>query len=167
MRILVYGAGVIGANLAADLTAGGKDVTLPARGAWADTLEEKGLVIDAVFLAADVLHYLTRDAVEALVRAMAERFPGALFVFDFVSEAGLSGGNAQVRMTDNATSLTFSLENAERELPAMSPRIARVVQKSYLEGYPVEGVRYSWLTRLYIKSKRNKFFIAHVEFKGK
>ncbi len=49
MRILVYGAGVIGANLAADLTAGGKDVTLLARGAWADTLEEKGLVIDAIF----------------------------------------------------------------------------------------------------------------------
>ena len=49
MRILVYGAGVIGANLAADLAAGDKDVTLLARGAWADTLEEKGLVIDPIF----------------------------------------------------------------------------------------------------------------------
>lgn len=45
MRILVYGAGVIGSNLAADLYAAGKDVTLLARGAWADTLEERGLVI--------------------------------------------------------------------------------------------------------------------------
>ena len=35
MRILVYGAGVIGANLAADLVASGRDVTLLARGAWA------------------------------------------------------------------------------------------------------------------------------------
>lgn len=45
MRILVYGAGVIGVNLAADLYSYGKDVTLLARGEWADTLERKGLVI--------------------------------------------------------------------------------------------------------------------------
>ena len=45
MRILVYGAGVIGCNLAADLYRNGKDVTLLARGKWADTIEEKGLRI--------------------------------------------------------------------------------------------------------------------------
>ncbi len=49
MRILVYGAGVIGANLAADLYASGRDVTLLARGRWAETLEQKGLVIDPIF----------------------------------------------------------------------------------------------------------------------
>ena len=49
MRILVYGAGVIGANLAADLVASGRDVTLLARGAWADTLAQNGLTIHPVF----------------------------------------------------------------------------------------------------------------------
>ncbi len=49
MRILVYGAGVIGANLAADLYASGRDITLLARGKWAETLEQKGLVIDPIF----------------------------------------------------------------------------------------------------------------------
>ena len=49
MRILVYGAGVIGANMAADLYASGRDVTLLARGQWAETLEQKGLVIDQIF----------------------------------------------------------------------------------------------------------------------
>ena len=49
MRILIIGAGVIGANLAADLYASGKDVTLLARGEWADTLEKNGLIIDPVF----------------------------------------------------------------------------------------------------------------------
>lgn len=49
MRILVYGAGVIGANLAAELYASGRDVTILARGAWAETLEQNGLVIDPIF----------------------------------------------------------------------------------------------------------------------
>ena len=34
MKILVYGAGVLGCNLARDLFRAGKDVTLLARGNW-------------------------------------------------------------------------------------------------------------------------------------
>lgn len=49
-RILVFGAGVIGSNLAADLFASGCDVTLLARGEWADCLEQKGLTIKSAFL---------------------------------------------------------------------------------------------------------------------
>ena len=49
MRILVIGAGVIGSYLAADLFASGRDVTILARGEWADTLEKNGLVIDPLF----------------------------------------------------------------------------------------------------------------------
>ena len=49
MRILVFGAGVIGSNLAADLFAAGRDVTILARGEWADTLEKNALIIDPIF----------------------------------------------------------------------------------------------------------------------
>ncbi len=55
-------------------------------------------------------------------------------------------------------------DSVEKELPAMSRKVSKVITKSYLEGYPVEGVRYSWLTKQYIRSKRDKFFVAHVEF---
>lgn len=130
---------------------------------WFDEIpfkEEKGVV----FLAAGVLHYLTDEAVKNLLRDMAERFPGGLFIFDFVSKKGLSSGNVQVRATDNSTKLTFSMENAEKEIPIFSDRIKNVQQKSYLEGYQVFGVKYNLITKAFIKSKKNKYFVAHVEF---
>lgn len=45
MKVLVYGAGVIGCLLTHNLCAAGNDVTLLARGQWADTLKENGLYI--------------------------------------------------------------------------------------------------------------------------
>lgn len=45
MKVLVYGAGVIGGYLAHVLCAAGQKVSLLARGAWRDTLEKDGLVI--------------------------------------------------------------------------------------------------------------------------
>ena len=45
MKILVYGAGVIGSYLAHALCAAGNDVSLLARGSWWETLERDGLTI--------------------------------------------------------------------------------------------------------------------------
>ncbi len=45
MRVLVYGAGVIGCYLTHVLCRAGNDVTLLARGAWEEVLEQDGLVI--------------------------------------------------------------------------------------------------------------------------
>ena len=49
MRILVYGAGVLGGNLADSLFCQGKDVTLLARGAWYEDIKESGLTIRHYF----------------------------------------------------------------------------------------------------------------------
>lgn len=51
MKILVYGAGVIGCYLAHVLCGAGHSVTVAARGEWAETMERDGLVIR---------HYLQR-----------------------------------------------------------------------------------------------------------
>lgn len=45
MRILVYGAGVLGGNLAHNLFRAKKDVTLLARGKWAETIRQNGLMV--------------------------------------------------------------------------------------------------------------------------
>ena len=40
MRILVYGAGVLGGNLACNLYRAKQDVTLLARGSWAQMIQK-------------------------------------------------------------------------------------------------------------------------------
>ena len=49
MKILVFGAGVLGCNLARNLFRAGKDVTLLARGQWADKIKRNGLRIKGKF----------------------------------------------------------------------------------------------------------------------
>lgn len=49
MRILVYGAGVLGGNLANNLFRAKKDVTLLARGKWAETIQQNGLIVQNKF----------------------------------------------------------------------------------------------------------------------
>ena len=50
MKILVYGAGVLGCNLAKDLFRAGKDVTLLARGKWAAEISQNGLRVKNILL---------------------------------------------------------------------------------------------------------------------
>ena len=49
MKILVFGAGVLGCNLARNLLRAGKNVTLLARGNWAEAIQKNGLRIKDKF----------------------------------------------------------------------------------------------------------------------
>ena len=49
MKFLVFGAGVLGCNLARNLFRAGKDVTLLARGKWAEEIQKNGLRIKDKF----------------------------------------------------------------------------------------------------------------------
>ncbi len=140
-------------NLAYDLTDHGWFEKIPYE-------PENGII----FIAAGVLHYFTLEAAKSLLADMALKFPGGRFAFDFISEKNMKDGNRKVRATGNDTQLLFALNNAE-EIYLWSDRVAAVSQRSYLEGYPVAGVRYNPITRLYIRSKRDKLFMARVDFK--
>ena len=52
MKILVYGAGMLGCNLARNLFRAGKDAALLAWGSWAEELQTNGLRIKIRFLPA-------------------------------------------------------------------------------------------------------------------
>ena len=49
MKVLVLGAGVLGCNLARNLFREGKEVTLLARGKWAEEIKRNGLRIKDKF----------------------------------------------------------------------------------------------------------------------
>lgn len=120
----------------------------------------------AIFIAGGVFHYFASKEVKRLVTDMAARFPGATLVFDTVSKKELKDGNGHVGNTDNDTRMAFCLDDAPQQLPAWSDCLVNTMQRSYLEGYPVEGVRYNPVTRLYIRSKRDKLFMVHTEFRA-
>lgn len=45
MKLLIYGAGVLGGNLASNLYQAKQNVTLLAWGKWAETIQKNGLVV--------------------------------------------------------------------------------------------------------------------------
>lgn len=49
MKLLIFGAGVLGCNLAKNFFRAGKDTTLLARGKWADEICQNGLRIKSIF----------------------------------------------------------------------------------------------------------------------
>jgi O-methyltransferase involved in polyketide biosynthesis len=100
---------------------------------WMDHVDgSKG----AIFFAAGVFYYFRKEDVRRLFITMAERFPGAVVVFDccnergarmmrktWLKEAGISGVEAY-----------FSLED-ENELKTWSDRFMEVSTRSYMRGY--------------------------------
>ncbi len=100
---------------------------------WMDRIDaSKG----AVFFAAGVFYYFRTEEVKQLFSVMAERFPGAVLVFDSCNERGAKLMRKtwlkEAGITD--VSAFFSLED-EKELQDWSSRFASVTAKSYMRGY--------------------------------
>jgi O-methyltransferase involved in polyketide biosynthesis len=106
----------------------------------------------AVFFAAGVFYYFRTEDIKKLFAAMAERFPGAVLVFDscnrrgakmmrktWLKEAGITDVNA-----------FFSLEDPD-EIRNWSGNFASVGSKSYMRGYRDiyndVGLFHKWMIR--------------------
>ena len=76
MKFLVFGAGVLGCNLANNLFRAGKDVTLLARGPWADEIRRNGLRIK---------NTLSRRTAVSPIPVAAELLPGDVYDVIFVA----------------------------------------------------------------------------------
>nr|MBQ6242293.1 class I SAM-dependent methyltransferase [Lachnospiraceae bacterium] len=100
---------------------------------WMDRIDAAD---GAVFFAAGVFYYFRTEDVRALFAAMAERFPGAVLVFDACNGRGAKLMRKtwlkEAGITD--VSAFFSLED-EAELRGRSRRFASVTARSYMRGY--------------------------------
>ena len=100
---------------------------------WMDAIDASD---GAVFYAAGVFYYFRTADVKRLFTAMAERFPGAVLVFDSCNERGAKLMRRtwlkEAGITD--VGAYFSLED-EGALRSWSERFASVTAKSYMRGY--------------------------------
>ena len=90
----------------------------------------------AVFFAAGVFYYFRTADVKRLFKAMAERFPEAVLVFDSCNSRGAKLMRKTWLKEAGITDVDafFSLED-ESELTSWSGRFASVTAKSYMRGY--------------------------------
>ena len=100
---------------------------------WMDAVDAAD---GAVFFAAGVFYYFRTEEVKRLFRQMAERFPGAVLVFDSCNRRGAKLMRKTWLQEAGITDVDafFSLEN-EEELKTWSSRFASVSAKSYMRGY--------------------------------
>ena len=100
---------------------------------WMDQIDASD---GAVFFASGVFYYFKTEEVKRLFTTMAERFPGAVLVFDSCNERGAKLMRKtwlkEAGITDVAA--FFSLED-ERELRGWSGHFASVTARSYMRGY--------------------------------
>lgn len=134
---------------------------------WMDRIDADP-ACGTVLIAAGLFYYFRGAQVEALVAALARRFPGGALAFDATNGRGIRGVNKEVELAGNATRSYFSLEDPAREVPLWSPLIAGVSERDYLSGYAAPGVTYraGWLTRRIMNYMRRYHlgFIVHVDF---
>ena len=102
MKFLVFGAGVLGCNLANNLFRAGKDVTLLARGPWADEIRRNGLRIKNTLsrrTAVSPIPVAAELDLKAAARSVGEKSVAMIHVADINKVTGyVRGGCSPVGM---------------------------------------------------------------------
>ena len=100
---------------------------------WMDQIDGAN---GAVFYAAGVFHYFTKQQIRDMVIAMADRFPGGRLVFDAVGKIGrdkLMKGTLKNMGMDDVSGL-FCVDDRS-ELEGWFPKVKLMTKKSYMQGY--------------------------------
>ena len=101
--------------------------------AWFDKIDASG---GAVFFAAGVFYYFLKEQVKALVRAMADAFPGAVLLFDAANEKAVKL-MLKTWLKDAAikdVGAYFAVSDAKREIGAWDSRL-QITSRGYMLGY--------------------------------
>ena len=118
------------------LPAGEREENIPcdlSGTAWFQRIDASG---GAVFFTAGVFYYFLKEQVRALVRQMADAFPGAVLVFDAANEKAVRL-MLKTWIKDAAiqnVGAYFAVSDARRELSAWDSRL-RVSSRGYMLGY--------------------------------
>ena len=118
------------------LPAGEREENIPcdlSGTAWFQRIDASG---GAVFFAAGVFYYFLKEQVRALVRQMADAFPGAVLVFDAANEKAVRL-MLKTWIKDAAiqnVGAYFAVSDARRELSAWDSHL-RVSSRGYMLGY--------------------------------
>ena len=118
------------------LPAGEREENIPcdlSGTAWFQRIDASG---GAVFFAAGVFYYFLKEQVRALVRQMADAFPGVVLVFDAANEKAVRL-MLKTWIKDAAiqnVGAYFAVSDARRELSAWDSRL-RVSSRGYMLGY--------------------------------
>ena len=118
------------------LPAGEREENIPcdlSGTAWFQRIDASG---GAVFFAAGVFYYFLKEQVRALVRQMADAFPGGVLVFDAANEKAVRL-MLKTWIKDAAiqnVGAYFAVSDARRELSAWDSRL-RVSSRGYMLGY--------------------------------
>ena len=101
--------------------------------AWMDQIDAAG---GAVLFATGVFYYFKTEDVKRLFQRIADRFPGAVLVFDSCNRRGakmmMKTWLKEAGITD--VGAFFALEDPD-DLKSWSPDFASVTSKSYMRGY--------------------------------
>lgn len=123
----------------------------------------------AVFFAAGVFYYFTKEKVKTLISKMAERFPEGKLVFDAAGKTAvkimLKTWIKDAEIKD--VNAYFSVANPEKELGGWSDKI-RVSSKGYMTGYhdlKKEGVRRLFRFMSWLGDGPLKMKIIRMDFK--
>lgn len=123
----------------------------------------------AVFYAAGVFYYFKTENIKTLFEKMANRFPGAVVVFDACNKRGARMMTKtwlkEAGITD--VDALFSLED-ETELHTWNERFKSITSKSYMRGYRDIYKEVRPLYKLLIRfcDRLVKMKIVRIEFEG-